>query len=94
MIKKVELPLRPEELEDHDLSRRKAIKKAGVNPKRLKNFRIVRRSIDARQKQIYFRLQVELYLDEFPSPSIPLLSKLQPVHDAPSAIIVGAGPAG
>ena len=94
MIKKVELPLRPEELEDHDLIRRKAIKKAGVNPKRLKDLRIVRRSIDARQKQIYFRLQVELYLDELPTPSVPLLSKLQPVHDAPSAIIVGAGPAG
>ena len=94
MIKKVELPLRPEELEDHDLIRRKAIKKAGIKPDRVKDFRVVRRSIDARQRQIYFRLQVELYLHQLPAPTLPLLSKLQLVHDAPAVIIIGAGPAG
>jgi len=90
MIKKVELPLRPEELEDHDLIRRKAIKRAGVNPQRVKDCRIVRRSIDARQKQIYFRLQVEVYLDQLPSQPVPLLSRFKPVHEAPRAIIIGA----
>jgi len=94
MIKKVELPLRPEELENQDLIRQKAIKKADVKPDRVKGFRVVRRSIDARQKQIYFRLQVELYLDQLPVPTLPLLSRLQLVHNAPEIIIIGAGPAG
>lgn len=94
MIKKVEIPLRPEELENQKLIRSKAIKKAGINADRVKDLRIIRRSIDARQKQVYFRLQIELYLDQLPIPATPLLSKLQPVHDAPSAIIIGAGPAG
>ena len=94
MIKKVEIPIRPEEIEDHQLIRHKAIKKGNINPKRVKDLKVVRRSIDARQKQIYFRLQVELYLDQFPSPAIPILSTFKSVKDAPSAVIIGAGPAG
>ena len=74
MIKKVEIPLRPEEIEDHQLIRQKAIKKGKINPQRLKDLKVVRRSIDARQKQIFFRLQVELYLDQLPSPAVPILS--------------------
>ena len=94
MIKKVEIPLRPEEIEDHQLIRQKAIKKGKINPQRLKDLKVVRRSIDARQKQIYFRLQVELYLDQLPSPAVPILSTFKSVKDAPTAIIIGAGPAG
>jgi len=94
MIKKVEIPLRPEEIEDHQLIRHKAIKKGNINPQRVKDLKVVRRSIDARQKQIYFRLQVELYLDQLPLPTIPILSTFKSVKDAPSVVIIGAGPAG
>lgn len=69
----------------------------GVDVNRLKEIRIVRRSIDARQRRVMVNLTVDCFLD---TPPCPEDSRLQPVEynvlaeDAPSAVIVGAGPAG
>jgi len=94
MVNKVDIQLRPNERDDLKLIRQKAIKKAGVAAERVQEVVIERRSIDARQKQIYFRLHVALYLDEPRSEPVPLLTKLASVNTDSSAIIIGAGPAG
>lgn len=56
--------------------------------------RILRRSIDARQRTIYINLKVRVYLNELPEENFfqPIL--YQDVSKAPSAIVVGAGPGG
>lgn len=94
MVKKVDIQLRPGERDDLKLIRQKAIKKAGVAATQVQQVVVVRRSIDARQKQIYFRLQVALYLDQPAPEPVPHLSKLSSVKKNTSAIIIGAGPAG
>ena len=69
----------------------------GIDINRLKEVRIVRRSIDARQRRVMINLSLDLFIDEMP---LPEESLAQPVEykqlpaDAPSAIVVGAGPAG
>ncbi|MDD6281725.1 MAG: FAD-binding protein [Bacteroidales bacterium] len=69
----------------------------GIDINRLKEVRIVRRSIDARQRRVMINLRLDLFIDEMP---LPEESLAQPVEykqlpaDAPSAIVVGAGPAG
>ena len=67
----------------------------GVDINRIKQVDILRRSIDARQRQVMVNLAVRVHLDEVTpvdDATIPPLPNLAP--DAPQAIVVGAGPAG
>lgn len=69
----------------------------GIDINRLKEVRVRRRSIDARQKRVMINLSIEVFVDEAP---LPGESMCQPVaykklaSGAPEAIVVGAGPAG
>lgn len=89
----VNLNLSPQEACDDNVIRREATRSAKVSNSRVSSFRIIKRSIDARQRSIRVNLSVELLLDNDMSYSI------EPFHarnvaDCPEVIIVGAGPAG
>ncbi|MFN7593893.1 MAG: FAD-dependent protein [Bacteroidota bacterium] len=66
----------------------------GVQEQRIEHIRLLRRSLDARQKKIYVNLRLEVFIDE------PFIEKRQyetayrAVLSAKSVIIIGAGPAG
>lgn len=67
-----------------------------IDANRIRDIRIVRRSIDARQRNVMVNLTVRAFVDE-DAPEHPLFTpvdyrELPP--EAPSAIVVGAGPAG
>lgn len=94
MIKKVEIPLLPEVINNIELIRKRAIKKANVRADRVTDCRVVRRSIDARKKQVVYRVLVEVWVDEKPTDDGTILSQLEDVRDKEKAIIIGAGPAG
>lgn len=69
----------------------------GVDVNRIKELRIVKRSIDARQRRVMVNLTVDVFLDSEPRPDDSILSPVEYRElpaDAPSAIVVGAGPAG
>ncbi|MBO7522502.1 MAG: FAD-dependent monooxygenase, partial [Bacteroidales bacterium] len=89
----VNLNLSPQESCDDDVIRREAIRLAKASNDQVSNFRIIKRSIDARQRSIRVNLCVELlYNDE----AVP---RIEPFHarnvtNSPEVIIVGAGPAG
>lgn len=57
-------------------------------------YKVVRRSIDARSRQIKVNLSVELYIDEAPPLNPEIFNNYKDVRNAPPAIIIGAGPAG
>ncbi len=68
-----------------------------VDVNRIKELRIVKRSIDARQRRIMINLTVDVFLDEMPGADELMVKPVEykPLSaDAPSAIVVGAGPAG
>lgn len=69
----------------------------GIDVNRIRNVRITRRSIDARQRRVMVNLAVDVFVDEDPGPSDSMVTPVNypvlPV-DAPTAIVVGAGPAG
>lgn len=59
--------------------------------------RIIRRSIDARQRKVFVNLTVDAYVDENPphQSTLAVPQEYKPLpDDAPQAIVVGAGPAG
>ncbi len=66
-----------------------------IDVNRIKSLRITRRSIDARQRKVMINLSINVYIDE-PEPDNSMFEPITypNVADAPSAIIVGAGPAG
>ena len=66
-----------------------------IDINRIKYIRIIKRSIDARQRNVMVNLKLLVYIDELPSME-PLIQPIayQDVSDKPSAIVVGAGPGG
>jgi len=69
----------------------------GVDVNRIKDVRIVKRSIDARQRRVMVNLTIDTFIDVAPGPDDSLASPVEypPLpEDAPTAIVVGAGPAG
>ena len=56
--------------------------------------RLLKRSIDARSRQIKVNLQAEVYVDELPEPLLQLKAEYKDVTQSKQVIIVGAGPAG
>lgn len=67
-----------------------------IDVNRIRELRIVRRSIDARQRNVMVNLAMKVWIDESPSGEDSTLQcKTYPsVEGAPQAVVVGAGPAG
>ncbi len=66
-----------------------------IDINRIKATRIIKRSIDARQRNVMVNLKVRIYIDEEPD-NKPLIEPVlyKNVSQKPSAIVVGAGPGG
>ncbi|WP_018477963.1 NAD(P)/FAD-dependent oxidoreductase [Pontibacter roseus] len=92
--KEIEVVLSPEVAYDNDLLERELIKSAGVQPEDVKYIHRIKRSIDARGRQVQLRIRADLYLDTPPA-DIHLNRYTYPdVSQSKKVIIVGAGPAG
>lgn len=86
----------PMEKAGNDQARRLAVAAAlGIDPSRIRELRLLKQSIDSRQKNILFQLRLLAGVDE-PLPPEQLPSRdYPPVRPgAPVALIVGFGPAG
>jgi uncharacterized protein len=70
-------------------------RKLGVDPSRITGVRLLKHSLDARQRAIKVQLRIEAAIDE-PLPEIthPVWSAPPPAPQAKSVIIIGCGPAG
>lgn len=94
MIQSIEITLLPAELDNKTALWQKAMTQLGLSLEEITDIRIIKRSVDARSAQPIFRLQLEVYLAEYPAPEPVLLAQLKDVSEAPEVIIVGAGPGG
>mgnify|MGYP000763653372 CR=1 FL=1 len=86
----------PMEKAGDDRARRAAVaEKLGISPSRIRELRLVKESIDSRQKNILFQLRLLAGVDGPLPPEEPLSRDYPPVRPgAPVALIVGFGPAG
>ena len=94
MTKDVNLVLTPEEASDEKAVIRKASSSLGIAHKRICGVRYIRKSIDARRRDVRINLLLRVFIDE-DAKSI-WTEAVFPVLDesSPSAIVVGSGPAG
>jgi hypothetical protein len=94
MVKQIQINLTPAAAADDSAIRKIAASLAGIDQQEITSLRIVKRSVDARKKNIRVNLSVELYTDvDSVMPGVtPFLQ--QNVTQKQEVIIVGAGPAG
>lgn len=93
MKKEIELAVIPEKLGDEKHIKELSSQKTGVQLSRIQGFIIRKRSIDARGKQVLYRIKVDVYIDE-EVPRETLDYTLNTVKNAVPVIIIGAGSAG
>ena len=94
MIKELTLRVTPQTAATPALLRQTVANETGIAPKNFKSLRIIRRSIDARQHDIYVNLTVRIYIDEEP-PALEYQTTDYPdVSRKPQVVVVGAGPGG
>ncbi len=66
----------------------------GIDVRTIYGVRILKRSIDARQRQIYVNLKVRVYVNEQPHDDEYQRTEYPNVEGRPQVIVVGAGPGG
>lgn len=93
MRKKINLVLSPQEAADEIAIKQAAQKFLGVDEKELKAVITIRKSIDARNRNIKMNVSLEAYINEIPD-SKPFSPDFKNVRNAKRIIIVGSGPAG
>ena len=66
----------------------------GFDVRTMTAVRILRRSIDARQRTIFVNLKVRAYINELPEADEYVATEYPDVSERPQVIVVGAGPGG
>ena len=66
----------------------------GIDVRTIYGVRVLKRSIDARQRQIYVNLKVRVYVNELPHDDEYQRTEYPNVEGRPQVIVVGAGPGG
>ena len=94
MIQELQLRVLPPVAADAEQLRQYLADEKGLALSALKGVRILKRSIDARQRTIYVNLKVRLYVNELPTDDEYTRVSYPDVADAPEVIVVGAGPGG
>ena len=95
MTETVTLRVIPKIAATPELLAKECAKNLRIDVKRIKRTDITRRSIDARQRQVYVNLTVVVHVDAIDEKAVEFIPTEYPsVAGKPQAIIVGAGPAG
>ncbi|EDM35592.1 FAD-dependent dehydrogenase [Pedobacter sp. BAL39] len=93
MQKEIEITLAPEENGEEQALKNVLSKALKVEISRIKDYKILKRSIDARSRKVIYRLQVRAFIDETPVVDA-FVMKYGNVSNSKHVLIVGAGPAG
>ncbi|RLD45439.1 MAG: FAD-binding protein [Bacteroidetes bacterium] len=93
MQKELTLLLTPKESTDIDIIRKKAIGKLRIQESELTSVKVLKKSIDARNRSVKMNVYVRAYINEEENES-PFDPRFKEVTDSEPIIIVGSGPAG
>lgn len=94
MTQEYQLRLLPHQAVNEQSIRQYIIDEKGYDPEDITAIRMLKRSIDARQRTIYVNLKVRIYINEQPPDKAYQPITYPNVENKPQVIIVGAGPAG
>ena len=93
MTNEYQIRVTPEVAAQEDRLKRWVADEQGIDERTIYGVRILKRSIDARQRQIFVNLKVRVYVNEQPYDEY-VRTEYQNVEGRPQVIVVGAGPGG
>ena len=94
MIQEHQIRILPEQAANEQSIKLFISKDKGIDARTIKAIRVLKRSIDARQRTIFVNLKVRLYINELPQDDEFAHTEYQNVEGKPQVIVVGAGPGG
>ena len=94
MKKEIEIVLSPEKAFTTKDFTKIISNRTGYSPNRIKSARLLKRSVDARSRDVKIRMKFELCIDENVIEEKKYVFEYKDVHAKKPVIIVGCGPAG
>ena len=94
MIQEYQIRILPEQAASEEGIKRYLSKEKRLDVRTLNQVRVLKRSIDARQRTIYVNLKVRAYINEFPQDDQYVHTDYPDVSSRPRVIVVGEGPGG
>lgn len=94
MIHEYQLRILPEQAASEQSLKQYISREKGLDVRSINAIRILKRSIDARQRTIYVNLTIRVFVNETPSEEEFERTNYPNVEGRPAVIVVGAGPGG
>lgn len=94
MIEEYQIRILPEQAASEEGIKRYLSKEKGIDVRTLNQVRVLKRSIDARQRTIYVNLKVRAYINEFAQDAQYIHTEYPDVSSCPRVVVVGEGPGG
>src|SRR5437868_8721643 len=93
-MQELDLTVSPQQASDEAALKKIILSSLGKNATHFSSYRIIRRSIDARSRNVKINLRAQIFFkEEIPASLIPAFH-FQKNMSSKSVVIVGAGPAG
>ena len=93
-IQEYQIRILPEQAANEEGIKRYLAKEKGLDARTLNKVRVLKRSIDARQRTIFVNLKVRAYINEMPQDDQYVHTEYPDVSSRPRVIVVGEGPGG
>lgn len=94
MIQEYQLRVLPQVAYNEENIKQYLAKEKGLDARTINQIRVLKKSIDARQRTIYMNLKVRCYINEFPQDDAYVHTDYPDVTGKPDVIVVGEGPGG
>lgn len=94
MTQELQLRLLPQQAANEQSIKEYVAREQGTDIRTLRHIRVLKRSIDARQRTIYVNLKVRIYINEDPDDEAFARVIYNKVDKRPAVVVVGAGPGG
>jgi len=94
MIQEYQIRILPEQAASEQSIKKYLAYDKGMDVRTITAVRVLKKSIDARQRTIFVNLKVRCYINEQPQDDEYVHTEYQNVEGKPQAVVVGAGPGG
>ena len=94
MIQEYQLRVLPEQAANEQTILEFVAREKGFDARTIQHVRVLKRSIDARQRTIFVNLKVRVYINEMPQDDSYIRTEYPDVSNGQQVIVVGAGPGG
>lgn len=94
MIKEIQTRVSPQVAATESLLKNHLAEEFAIDRRTITATRILKRSIDARHRNIFVNLKVRVYINEQPTDDVFTRTEYHDVSAAKPVVIVGAGPGG